>query len=362
MASFTRRNFSKTVAALAGMNVLYKNSNAAAPAPQKKIKIGQIGTAHAHAAGKMEALLKFPDQFDVIGIAEPDEELWKRNKSKTEYSQLKRFSVKELLEREDLEAVAIETDVPDLLPYAEEALKAGKHIHLDKPPGRSLNKFQHVLKIAESRNLVLQMGYMFRYNPAFLFMLEVLKKGWLGDIFEIDGVMSKAMSPKSREIEGPSHGGAMMLLGCHLVDMLIAILGKPDRIAAYQRKTFPHIDDVYDNELAVFKYPKATCTIRSALVEVEGWERRQFVVCGAKGTIEIKPLEDPVLKLSLDEPRGQFSKGSQFVDLRNNGDRYDEQVLDFAQMIRGEKRADYSYEHDLVTQEAVLQASSVNFD
>ena len=109
----------------------------------------------------------------------------------------------------------------------------------------------------------------------------------------------------------------------------------------------------------MFEYPKATCTIRSALVEVQGWERRQFVVCGTKGTIEIKPLEDPVLKLSLTEPQGEFKKGSQFVDLIPNGDRYDAQLLDFARTILGEKKPDYSYKHDLITQEAVLRASSL---
>ena len=325
----------------------------------KKIKIGQIGTTHAHAADKMETFLKFPEHFEVVGLTETNDKIWESNKSKKVYSGLKRLTVDELLSIKDLNVVAIETDLPDLLPMAKKALLAGKHIHLDKPPGTSLQEFETIFNLAKFKKLVLQMGYMFRYNPAFLFMLDVVKKGWIGEIFEIDGVMSKVLNPASRKIEGPVHGGSMMLLGCHLVDMLIAVMGKPDRVTPYRRRTLSQVDDVYDNELAVFEYPKATCTIRSALIEVQGWERRQFVVCGTKGTIEIKPLEDPILKLSLDGSREQFKKGSQFVDLTSNGDRYDEQLLDFAKMVRGEKKPDYSYEHDLMTQEAVLRASSL---
>jgi predicted dehydrogenase len=349
-----RRQFTKTTALLAASGM----ASTMSAANSKKIKIAQIGTAHAHASGKMEAFRKFPKHFEVVGFAESDEKIWETNKNNKVYSGLKRFTVDELLNIKNLDAVAIETDLPDLLPMAKKTLLAGKHIHLDKPPGKSLRNFETIVKIAKFKKLVFQMGYMFRYNPAFLFMLDTLNKGWLGDIFEIDGVMSKVLNPASRKIEGPVHGGSMMLLGCHLVDMLIAVMGKPEKVTPYRRQTLT-VDNVYDNELAVFEYPKATCTIRSALVEVEGWERRQFVVCGTKGTIEIKPLEDPVLKLSLDRPRERFKKGAQFVELKNNGDRYDEQVLDFSKMIHGEKKPDYSYDHDLITQEAVLKASSL---
>jgi predicted dehydrogenase len=327
-------------------------------ANSKKIKIGQIGTGHAHASGKMLTFKNFPEMFEVVGIAEPDNKIWESNKNKRVYSDLKRFTVDELLRLKDLHAVAIETDVPDLLPMARKALLAGKHIHLDKPPGNSLREFKQILKLAEMKRLVVQMGYMFRYNPAFLFMLDAVRKGWLGDIFEIDGVMSKRQNPDIWKTQAPAYNSTMAELGCHLIDMLIAVMGKPDKVTPFRRRML-NIDNIYDNEVAVFEYPKATCTIRSALVEVEGWERRQFVVCGTKGTIEIKPLEDPVLKLSLMEPQGQFKKGSQFVDLTPNGDRYDAQLFDFASMIREEKKPDYSYEHDLVTQEAVLKASSL---
>ena len=39
----------------------------------KKIKIGQIGIGHNHGAAKMEAVLKFPDLFEVVGFAEENE-------------------------------------------------------------------------------------------------------------------------------------------------------------------------------------------------------------------------------------------------------------------------------------------------
>ena len=109
----------------------------------------------------------------------------------------------------------------------------------------------------------------------------------------------------------------------------------------------------------MLEYPKATATVRSALVEVEGWQRRQFVVCGTKGTIEIKPLEPPVVRLALEEPKGKFKKGYQTVEMPPEKERYDDQLRQFAATIRNEIRPTYSYQHDLIVQKTVLKAAGL---
>ncbi len=39
-----------------------------------RLKVGQIGTKHGHAGGKLSTLLKFPELFEVVGVVEPDEQ------------------------------------------------------------------------------------------------------------------------------------------------------------------------------------------------------------------------------------------------------------------------------------------------
>jgi predicted dehydrogenase len=154
-------------------------------------------------------------------------------------------------------------------------------------------------------------------------------------------------------------GGSMFELGCHLIDAAVKLLGKPTTVTAVNRNTHPEVDHLNDNCLAVFHYPKATATIRSSVVEVEGNRRRQFNVCGTQGTIEIEPLEPPHLTLTLDRPQGKFRKGTQVVELPKMDGRYDGDLLDFAAAIRGEREYGYSLEHDLVVQACVLQASEM---
>ena len=111
------------------------------------------------------------------------------------------------------------------------------------------------------------------------------------------------------------------------------------------------------NGYAVFEYAESTATIRSALIEVAGGQRRQFVVCGDKGTVDIRPLEPPRLLFAPDRRRKGYEKGYQEVKLPPMPGRYDDQLLALARIVRGQEASEYSPEHDLAVQEAVLKGS-----
>jgi predicted dehydrogenase len=308
----------------------------------------------------MATMRKLNDQYEVVGIVEADERLRQRARNHPAYRVVTWMSEEELLNANGLQAVAVETAVRDLVPTAARCAAAGVHIHLDKPAGESLSAFRSLLNEAARRGLTIQMGYMFRYNPAFRFLFQAVRDGWLGVLFEAHGVISKTVGAEARRRLAEYAGGTMFELGCHLIDALFAVLGKPDRITPYARRTRPEQDQLIDNQLAVFEYPKATATIRSSLIEVEGQRRRQLTVCGDEGTIAIQPLEPPRLTLTLAANRGSFRKGSQEVPLPTLGGRYDGDFLDLAKIIRGEKETDYPPAHDLAVHEAVLQASGAS--
>ena len=346
----------------AGLAALAESRRTYAAKPNRTIRIGQIGTAHPHARGKIETLRKLSDLYEVVGIVEPDAKRRKEVENRSAYKGLNWMTEEQLLNAERLKAVAVETSTHDLVPAAMRCVDAGMHVHLDKPPGESLSAFEKLLNEAARRKLTVQLGYMFRYNPAFKFCFRAVREGWLGEIFELHGVISKKISVSSRKSWLEYTGGTMENLGSHLIDALVTVLGKPQKITAYVRHTRPEQDNLKDNQLAVFEYPKATATIRSSVVEVEGGKRRQFVVCGDRGTVDIRPLEPPKLKLALAEAHGQYKKGYQEVELPVMPGRYDEQLIDFAQMVRGEKTSEYTAAHDLAVHEAVLRASGLGLD
>ncbi len=367
MSSTTRRGFLKrstTACGLAaGAAVCMPAALRAQDKSPKPIKIGQIGTAHGHATGKLSTLRKLDQDYQVVGVVEPDAARRKRFEKAAAYRGLPWMSEADLLATPGLQAVAVETDVPNLVPTAQRCVQAGMHLHLDKPAGDSLPAFRRLLDEAKRRRLVVQMGYMYRYNPAFQLAYQAVKQGWLGQVFEIDAVMSKTVGPAARIELARYSGGSMFELGCHLIDAMVMLMGPPQRVTPFLRRTRAPKDKLADNTLAICEYPKATATIRSAVIEVDGFRRRQFVVCGDEGTLEIRPLEPAkTVQLTLTRACGPYKKGAQTIDMPPVSGRYDDELSDLAKIIRSEKKDQFGREHDLAVHEAVLRASDMPLD
>ena len=355
-----RRQFLKGAAIATVLPAVHTAGRSSLAAADKKIIAGQIGTRHAHASGKVGTMRKFSELYNVVGVVEPDKQRRAELEKSSAYQGVTWMDEEQLLNRPGLQLVCVETEVKDLLDTAQRCIAANLHIHLDKPAGESYPKFSALVSEARRRKRVIQMGYMFRYNPGFEFLFQAIQKGWLGQIFEAHTVISKTVGDSTRGQLERYKGGTMFELGCHVIDSLIHALGVPDKVTSFSRKTRPEKDTLSDNQLAVFEYPRATATVRSALVEVDGGRRRQMVVCGDEGTIALRPLEPPTLSLTLARPQGTFSQGTHSVELPPRGGRYDGGFKDLARVLRGEKELEFSYDHDLAVQRAVLQASGLS--
>lgn len=326
-----------------------------AAADAKRTRIGQIGTAHAHASGKMDAMRGLADLYEVVGIAESDTARRESvAKSKT-YGGLAWLTEDELLAVPGLAAVAVETRVEDSAAAALKCVRAGKHIHLDKPGALDHEQFKTLRLEAEQRGLTVQMGYMLRYNPAFELLFRAVREGWLGEITEIDAAMGKLADAGTRKSIGALPGGGLFELGCHVIDAVVTLLGKPSAVHGISTPT--RSDGVKDNQLAVLQYPKATATVRVNHADPFGGPRRRFMVAGTKGVIDIQPLESGKLTLSLTEPREKWKKGQQQVQLTVPPGRYDGEFIDLAKIIRGEKKLAWDAAHDIAVHETVMLAS-----
>ena len=209
----------------------------------------------------------------MVGIAESDLELRKKRENDPAYQGLTWMSEEQLLNAKGLQAVAVEVNSGDdrLMPITANCIEAGMHVHLDKPGGESFSAFKKVLDEAGRQNLTVQLGYMYRNNPAVQFCFRAVREGWLGQVFEVHCVMSRMHAPDYRKYLSQFRGGTMFIFACHLIDLVVSLLGKPDRTVSYPRQTRSDVNvEMCDNGLIVFEYPRTTVTIRTASLEVEG--------------------------------------------------------------------------------------------
>ncbi len=331
-----------------------------------RIKIGQIGVCHEHASGKMISLKLLPEVFEIVGIVDDRNTNAARHAGNDlqHYEGLKWMSEEELLDYPDLEAVVVETPNTDLVPTALRCMERNLPMHMDKPGGEDYVQFQRLINGCRERKLVFQMGYMFRANPAFQFCLDLVQKGWLGDIFEVQANMSHDYATGKDYLDylGNFKGGIMFNLCCHHVDFVVKMLGRPQEVIPFLKSSLGVDDSIKNNCLAILGYPNATVTLRACNLEVRGIPHRRLKICGTNGTIELSPLErfDGMslnLQMELREGKGEYAAGTHIVDFGVLRDRYELQMLELGKMVRGEIVNPYSYDHDLLVQEVVLAAS-----
>lgn len=322
-----------------------------------KIRIGQIGIGHNHGEAKMLATRKFPELFEIVGYAEENERWGEKRGGLAGYAGLRRMSVEEVIACSD--AILVESDVWDLTKYAKMCVEAGKHIHMDKPASGTLEEYRSVLDMAKAKNLVVQLGYMYRYNPAVLQCLEHIKNGDLGEIYSINAEMSTFHSEEYKKWLTNFGGGIMYILGSHLVDLIVYMLGEPKKITTFLKHTGLDGVDLEDNNLAVLEYDKALARIFVSSVEVNGYGRRQLVVAGSKGTVNICPLEQPTIMTYADTGMrgGTYADVKKIVpfELDAQGGRYDEMMKDFYAYIQGSKQNPFTYEHDYLVQKVLSE-------
>ncbi len=91
----------------------------------------------------------------------------------------------DLLRDPTIEAVAIATPASSHFPLAAAALKAGKHVFVEKPLADSSKAARELIQLAEERERVLMPGHTFLYSPAVNLIRDLIQSGDLGEIYFI---------------------------------------------------------------------------------------------------------------------------------------------------------------------------------
>jgi len=93
---------------------------------------------------------------------------------------------RDLLNNTDIDAIAISTPVSTHYPLAMDALKAGKHVLVEKPMALNSGEAARLIDVAEQRRLVLMVDHTFVYTGAVRKIRELIQNGSIGDIYYCD--------------------------------------------------------------------------------------------------------------------------------------------------------------------------------
>jgi predicted dehydrogenase len=132
----------------------------------------------------------------------------------------------ELLSDDSLDAVVIATPVPTHYGLAKQALEAGKHVFVEKPPAMRAAEMDELVSLADARGLVLMPGHLLLYHPAVLKLKELIDAGELGDVRCVYGNRVNLGIVRTNE-------NALWSLGVHDLSVILYLLDEdPDLVTA----------------------------------------------------------------------------------------------------------------------------------
>jgi len=190
-------------------------------------------------------------------------------------------SVDALLARSDIDLVIVCSPDPLHADHALAALRAGKHVLVDKPFATSLAEARRVADEAAAQGRLLTVFHNRRWDADFLTLRRLLGEGLLGDVVQFESHFDRWRPVPAATWKEGREGGVWLDLGPHLVDQALQLFGMPAGISAdiaTLREGAPAPDYFH----AVLRYPGRRVLLHASKLVAEHGLR--FAVHGTQGS------------------------------------------------------------------------------
>lgn len=139
---------------------------------------------------------------------------------------------KDLLADPEIDAVSITTMWDQHTDIAIDALRAGKHVFLEKPMASTVIDCQKIIEASEKSKGILQIGHIVRFNPRYRAAKKAISEGAIGQILSLSSRRNipAAWTPDILNKIGPIVGDAI-----HDTDIMLWLTG--DRIVSAYAQT-----------------------------------------------------------------------------------------------------------------------------
>ena len=318
-----RRNFLKALAGTPALAALGAAAVVKGPVRGGPVRVGFIGVG---AQGRVQLENADPAYADVralcdinpASLAKADEILAKTGRPPARHY----VEWKDMLEKEDLEAVIM---APPLWMHAELAsgcLEAGKHVLCEKMMAWDLAGCDRMIKAAEKSGRILEIGYQRNYNPMYQAAYDgIIKAGVLGDVFHTrlawhrNANWRRKGEPPSPDYDPSRWGyptfdhlwnwrlywkysqGLFAELASHQLNVANWFFGAtPSAVSASGglHRFKDGVREVYDHVYATFEYPGGR-TVTFSSIESNAFDQYYETYFGTKGTLILEREHDAFL-------------------------------------------------------------------
>lgn len=247
--------------------------------------IGTGSIAHSH----VKAYLAFSDRCKVVALVNRNIEKAIQLRDEFQLDGLILEDYKELLHNQKIDLVSICTPPQLHAEIANDFLRAGKHVLVEKPMAMSLEECDQMLEAAAASGSILSVVGQNRFLDPHWKLKRTLDSGLLGRIVhaQVDSYWWRGDNyydlwwRGTWESEG---GGCTLNHGVHHMDMLLWMMGMPQSVQAVISNTSHRNSEVEDISIAILAYPDGSLAQITSSVVHHGQER-QLIFQGERARI-----------------------------------------------------------------------------
>jgi predicted dehydrogenase len=162
------------------------------------------------------------------------------------------------------------------------AIKAGKHVLLEKPFTVNAREAKEVIDAAKSKNVFIMEAMWTRFLPVQSAIQEVIKKGLIGRPRYIVAEHSQELTSKPRLWDPELGGGTLLDLGIYPLNFIVRILGVPSKVTAKAHLTTDKVDESLS---AILEYPSDAMATFFSSMSATG--PAYASIMGSKGRIDL---------------------------------------------------------------------------
>src|SRR5262249_25716171 len=236
----------------------------------------------------------------------------------------------EMLADPEVEAVVIATPVPTHYALAKQALEAGKHVFVEKPPAMRAVEMDELVTLAEERGLVLMPGHLLLYHPGVLKLKELIDTGELGDVLCVYGNRVNLGIVRSNE-------NALWSLGVHDLSVILHLLDEDPELATAQGSSSIH-PGVEDVVFCFLRFPSGKIA-HMHLSWLDPHKMRKMTVVGREKMVVFDDME-PENKVTISEkpvsPTGEAFSGDATTPAIDMTEPLRRECTYFLELVAGE--------------------------
>jgi predicted dehydrogenase len=235
----------------------------------------------------------------------------------------------ELLADESLDAVVIATPVPTHYALAKQALEAGKHVFVEKPPAMRAVEMDELVELAADRDRVLMPGHLLLYHPGVIKVKELIASGELGDVLCVYGNRVNLGIVRSNE-------NALWSLGVHDLSVILYFLDEDPELATAQGSASIH-PGVEDVVFCFLRFPSGRIA-HMHLSWLDPHKMRKMTVVGREKMVVFDDME-PERKVTVYEkragPGGELYSGDISIPKISTVEPLREECTYFLELVDG---------------------------